>query len=69
MAKILTEKHPLRIKYNKLLEFMDDLNITIEWTGYEMTIRDHDTNAYITVKGAPITEIPYIIETQLIKKE
>ncbi len=69
--KRLTETHPLMKKLKALELYMDEMKISIEWNGHEMIVTDAETNqaAYLrdNDSGESLTELPYIMETKLIR--
>jgi hypothetical protein len=73
MAKQLKHYHPLSMKLLHLEVYLDANLLSVEWDGIHLIITDKEANeqAYIKDKesGENITELPYITETKLIKKE
>ncbi|MEE9451044.1 MAG: hypothetical protein V3V72_13425 [Ignavibacteriaceae bacterium] len=69
--KRLTELHPLMKKLRALEAYMDQQKISVEWNGYDMQVTDTETNEAAYLKdcdnGEALTELPYMMETKLIR--
>lgn len=70
MAKRLTEKHPLDIKWRKVEALMLELGVTVDFNNCQTTVTDTQTGVSAELldsdSGSQVTYLPYQFENKLV---